>query len=453
MSYDLRVYGARLAPPSELEEIAAAAGLCISPTDKRPVRTVVRGVRERYSFTLAEGSQLEREDVPDEITALMLDASVLYDLGVEGSATAEIPHAIRFARRLAAAVNGVVEDPQLGTYWTRGKLRRVEPVESKSADTVELYWFAPIDSVTRAPEIWLSSARRWLPEALPRRFGVTEPLQSRLDRDGDQRFVKVQAEEDSMVHFAGIRPCLGGSMYGGVKDNEKEVAAYGLSVDAAALNDSRWRAAVREFFVGFAERIGAFAATADFGYSGVFLANLSPCGKWMGLQPYPVSWAWFGPEYLELIGDAIDPQRTTSAGSGRMLTLSDMPVPHHQLPAQSWVPSEYRAIDLSSSGPTAWQSMSLHPAVSMPAGLRPDKLERRILEIALERDAAGITRPRRFDMAGYEPIELPYGVDFAVLTPAKARQTFNLLMDEKDHRKAQLVELLVDDRLIRSLLS
>jgi hypothetical protein len=78
----------------------------------------------------------------------------------------------------------------------------------------------------------------------------------------------------------------------------------------------------------------------------------------------------------------------------------------------------------------------------MPAGLRPDKLERRILEIALERDAAGITRPRPFDMAGYEPIELPYGVHFAVLTPAKARQTFNLLMDEKDHRKAQLIELL-----------
>lgn len=444
MSYDLRVWGARLAPPSELGEIAAGAGLQLSQSEPGPTRTVVRGARARYSFTVAEGQRLERDDVPDEITALMLDATTLYEVGVEGSASVEIPHAIRFARRLAAAVGGVVEDPQAGSFWTRGALRSVEAVQPKAADLVELSWYAPEGSVVGAADVWLASARRWLPEALPRRFGITEPLQGRLDRDGDQGFIKVHAAEDVMVHFVGGAPCAEGYLSGG-RRTYGEVAAYKLDVDAVAFEDPRWRRAVREFFVGFAERIDAFAATAELRAPGVFFAHLSPQGKWMGLPPYPASWAWLGSRYLEMIGDDLDPSRTMSVGAGRLLTLSETPSPHETLPAHSWVPAEYQAVDLTSSGPSPQRSMSLGPAASMPAELRPDQLERRILAIALAPDAAGVRAPRPIDTADYAQIQMPHGVDFAYLTPARARETFAFLMDQKETRRAELLRLLRDN--------
>lgn len=86
------------------------------------------GAKRRYCFTLARPLAVEPEDVPEEVTAVLLDARLLWELHVEGSTVPEVPHAVRFARRLATAARGVVLDLQTGQTWHRGVLRTPPPV-------------------------------------------------------------------------------------------------------------------------------------------------------------------------------------------------------------------------------------------------------------------------------------------------------------------------------------
>src|SRR5439155_25680883 len=103
--------------------------------------TVVRGARKAYSFTLGLPVAVELEDIPDEVTAVLLGASCVYFLLAEGSSPIETPRAVRFARRLAEATHGAVLDQQTGQTWTRGKLRTAQRVEQGTVATVNVHWY------------------------------------------------------------------------------------------------------------------------------------------------------------------------------------------------------------------------------------------------------------------------------------------------------------------------
>jgi hypothetical protein len=70
--------------------------------------------RRRSSFTIDGPDRVEAEDVPVEVTGILLGARYLYSVLVEGSTESEIPHALRFAKRLAVALNGAMFDQQTG---------------------------------------------------------------------------------------------------------------------------------------------------------------------------------------------------------------------------------------------------------------------------------------------------------------------------------------------------
>lgn len=106
-------------------------GLGIDDGEPGQALTVVRGARRAYSFTLGLPVQVEAEDVPDEVTAVLLDARVMYELLVEGSSTTEAPHAVRFGRRLAEATRVALLDSQTDQVWTRGKLRTPPRAEAR----------------------------------------------------------------------------------------------------------------------------------------------------------------------------------------------------------------------------------------------------------------------------------------------------------------------------------
>src|SRR5260370_37849996 len=79
----------------------------------------VRGKQRLYCFTVDGPFQVEPEDVPEEITAVLLGATHMYTIMVEGSAAAAVPHAVRFARRLPPAVEAAVQDQQTGEVCAR----------------------------------------------------------------------------------------------------------------------------------------------------------------------------------------------------------------------------------------------------------------------------------------------------------------------------------------------
>jgi hypothetical protein len=150
VSYDLHVYTPDVGHDVDLAALVAAAGLAREGDGE----TVVRGRKRRYCFTLARPLAVEPEDVPEEVTAVLVDARLLWELHVEGSTVPEVPHAVGFARRLATAGGGVVLDLQTGQTWHRGVLRAPPPVSRGLIDIVDLRWYVAASSQPAASRGW-----------------------------------------------------------------------------------------------------------------------------------------------------------------------------------------------------------------------------------------------------------------------------------------------------------
>jgi hypothetical protein len=317
MSYDLNVYAERQLSADDLRSLVASAGLrCESQADSF---IVTRGAKQRYCFTLSLPAAAEAEDVPEEVTAVLLTPAFLYELLVEGSYSTEIPHAVKFARRLAEASSGAVLDRQTGDTWTRGKLRTPPRVEHGTVDVVEVRWYVPSNfDATETAQSWLRLARAHLPEALPRRYGEFEPLSMKFEAKDSEPFVIFVANASGSVFFKATSPATEGSIAGPPFADAK-VTAHHLTRHREALCDARWRGALRSLFVQFAIESHAVLATAEvvrgltwtgrslgFGPGAEKTTYLAPRGQWLGLPPYPVWWAWFGTDYTEIVTPHID---------------------------------------------------------------------------------------------------------------------------------------------------
>ena len=408
MSYDLQVFAQQALTADDLRRLLAEAGLAVddagSATDSL---TVVRGARAVYSFTLDLPVPIEAEDVPEEVTAVLLGPSYLYALLVEGSSATETPHAVRFARRLAKAAGGVVFDQQTDEIWARGNLRPAPSVQRGRFDVVEVHWYVRSGTAgATAARAWLELAARYLPEALPRRFGSYEPLPMKLDVDGPEAFVEaVTTETISSVSFSTSAPCIGGSLAAGA--DRWDLRSHGLSLHRGALGDPRWRGALQRLFVDFAVATEAVLATAQVqrgvGWSGRSAwydatveqtAYLAPRGRWMGLPPYPVWWSWFGPDYVPFVLEHLPEEQVVHVDGGVFHARGEEPLDRDQLtaalvrssstprprrtlrqmfsrsaPAVPWLPPELLP-GQDRSEPYAAHP-SLVPAPSIPAGLRP----------------------------------------------------------------------------------
>jgi hypothetical protein len=369
VSYDLAVYVPEAVEGADLRElIAAQNALGVDNFDDEGGWVAVsRGPQRRYCFTVDGPFRVEPEDVPEDVTAAVLGVTHMYGVTVEGSATADIPHAVRFARRLAQSAGGAVVDQQTDAVWARGASRTASrPERDERADVVCLTWYARKSDVDDGfGEVYPTLCRRLLPEALPRRFGEFEPLQAKLRDVGDDGFAEAWRDATSRVLFSATTPCIAGSI-SARPSTRHPLRVWDMTLDLhfEPLADSRWRDAVRQLFVAIADHLRAFYASAEVTRGHIWNGRsmwsdqstewpISPARRdgWMGLPPYPVWWAWYGAPYRSLVGS--EPPRGHSASHDRGLLheLADAPVDRDQLTRlvtrhrglrrrAEWVPAE-----------------------------------------------------------------------------------------------------------------
>ncbi|MEV7606081.1 hypothetical protein AB0N65_11635 [Paenarthrobacter sp. NPDC089322] len=372
MSYDLAVYLPEgLAPDALFALVEASPGLQVEDetgpaTDGPQNWHVSRGKRAGYCFTVEGPFLVEPEDVPQEVTAVVLGATVMYCILVEGTDPVSIPHAVRFSKRMAKEGEGAVVDAQTEEVWPKTSGRAAaKPEPGTMVDMVEVRWYHLMDEVRDDfPQRYLDLARQYFPEAAPKRFGSYEPLQGNVARDGDQAFVRFFAE-DNKVFTAGTFPTAGAyftGVFGGhlTQDQpfrEGDVQAVSLSVHRVALEDRRWREAVERFFVAMAIELRSFYATAEvdsgWGWNGrsLWCYASKPSlyfqkawGRWLGLSPHPVWMAWFSPLYAELVRPHL--QGTVQEyPEGFLHRFSEEPLSREEITerwpgAAQWVPAE-----------------------------------------------------------------------------------------------------------------
>lgn len=345
MSYDLHVYApAGLAGDDLREVVAGVAQLDMGDFDEaRGWYSVVRGAKRNYCFTIDGPVVVEAEDVPEEVTAVLLGATHLFQVSVEGSSSADVPYATRFSRRLAQRLGGVVVDQQTDEVWARGAARvAAKPPTNVRINVIDLNWYARSASIgDDFGARYVSLCRRLLPEALPRRFGEFEPLQGKLADAGDDGFARAWRDATSMFFFSASRPCIGGSLWAGPSEpRPRSVWKMGLDLHWQPIaDDSRWREALRRFFVAVAEELPAFYASAEVTRGHIWRTRTSwsdgetewmitpaRVNGWMGLPPYPTWWAWYGDAYRSYVDGRLLGGETASHATGLLHRLADAPV-------------------------------------------------------------------------------------------------------------------------------
>lgn len=360
MSYDLAVFAPRALSSADLGVLVeASSGLDIGDAAGKSIE-VVRGTRRRYCFTIDGPDEVEAEDVPAEIASVVLGSRCLYSVMVEGSAESEIPHAVRFARRLAQALDGAVIDQQTDEVWSRSRSRVIQkPPRESRVSTVDVDWFCLREDLTHdAPRRFIEAVDRNLPEALPRRFGEYEPLQGKYAEAGPEGFIAAWNDATSLLFFSGAGPCIGGSLGAGPSERFPDrFWSMSLTFLAEPLREPGWRDAVRHVFTTLADRLPAFYATAavtrDHIWSGRSLWSdgetewairpLRYRDGWMGLSPNPTWWTWLGRPYRDL-ADRLPRDRATSTDQGVLFESSIEPTAADGLePLDRWLPSDFFA--------------------------------------------------------------------------------------------------------------
>lgn len=385
MSYDLTVYTRETVGADELGAlICAVPGLGVEPSGEGSVM-VVRGARWSYSFTVDGPDLLEPEDVPAEVLACVLSPRYLWSVAVEGSSAAEVPHAVRFARRMAQTLDGAVVDLQKDEVWSRSRSRAiVRPARGERISEVSFDWFCLRERLTPNPaSLYVDTVTRHLPEALPRRFGQYEPFQGKLDDVGADGFQRAWEEADSLLFFAGSAPVIGGHLSAGPSAAwPDKFWSMSLTLQAAPLSDPAWRDVLKCIFTTLADNLPAFFATAQvtrgnlwFGRSsfsdrdteGVLIPVRYRIG-WTGLPPIPMWWTWLGTPFAQYTG-SLPKNRTTRTTTGLMFENSGAPLPRDELDSlDTWLPNDLFAS--LAPNPDGSSPVPLAPAMWIPPELR-----------------------------------------------------------------------------------
>ncbi|OOK66558.1 hypothetical protein BZL30_8424 [Mycobacterium kansasii] len=334
MSYDLTVYAASSIDDEQLEEIVASVpGLSVGDSGDHEM-TVLRGKQEKYSFTVFGPHEIEPEDVPDDVVPHVLDPTTSWQIVIEGSDPAEVRPPGGSPRRWLGR-GGVAVDEQTEEILGAKRARQIASPGSELIRIVDLQWHSP-ESAPDAATLWLELARKFLPEALPRRFGNVYPLRYRLDRDGDDQFIATFASHGAW--FKATLPCIDGGLYLEPWDG---ILIDTLKMVAQPLDDPPWRNTVQRFFVEYARRRGSVLATGEVlrnhklsgppDTSWDLSGSLRGPGGILGLPANPVWWTWLGNDYLPLVRDYLPPEHTTYYDEGALYAPTEEPTDRGQL--------------------------------------------------------------------------------------------------------------------------
>jgi hypothetical protein len=138
--------------------------------------------------------RVDPEDVPAEVHAAIPGVSHMVELNLEPSASPRAAFQLltRTAAALASAAHGAIVDPQTATVTTpKGVRRYVAPPTSETLDALTLSWFS-YDAAVRSRgsiEQVIASMERWVPEALPVRYGPFEPPPFRYAETGREHLI------------------------------------------------------------------------------------------------------------------------------------------------------------------------------------------------------------------------------------------------------------------------
>ena len=380
MSYDLRIVSTREPDTSAVSEflskrsasgpfrldgrLHAGTGNIVVSKEKRGELVPV--------FTIDGPFHIEPEDVDDSLVDLVLAPQWLVEINVpSASSQAEFRLARSLGVHLSKAFQGATYDPQEDSVvWPKRRPKHYKtPRAADSISVVNLRWYLPYSKRDmRTAMLFVEIAQRHLYECLPRRYGLFEPFQGKVE-DGDFSGFYALWEESAAapygdtVHFACSAPCYGGSVsFSDPRDDmprnadAAKMVKLQVDIDGRALEGPAWRDATVSLFQAFARAAGSFYAIAyvesgieTMGRSLYFTGNsetypLPRHNRWLGLPAVPSWLTWYGRPYAEIVRSGCEGYITSGFEEGFWFRASDEPLGILALPKDyPEIPLELRA--------------------------------------------------------------------------------------------------------------
>ena len=262
--------------------------------------------------------RVEPEDIPDRVRTTIPGLRFLTRLHLQGEASAAAEKTlITSARELARAARGVIVDQQQGTIETPRGVQRLQIAKGAKSDSVlQLSWFVhDIGPLTKTlPAGIIDTFERTLPECLPRRYGLYEPPQFKLEAEGldhFRQFLRDHLQDTPGPVWYCETPCQ--FVFVSIPDRVGPTprgfrcGRLTLNVDGKAGGDRAWRVELTRLWLAIADLIKPFYAEIRAGECPI------KSWWWNGIPAPPPSAVLLGEPYASLWSD-FGSAKTSSTG-------------------------------------------------------------------------------------------------------------------------------------------
>lgn len=172
---------------------------------RRSVEIDVRTISfDDYTLTIDESVKVEEEDIPTEVILLLAGIKFLTELHLQPFTQDKsiTDKAMRFARKLGKEFDGVIENPQLNEEIVIvNKAKAFKPF-TRDAEMVKISWYMDSQqSLAVNIAQFIDLLEKYLPQALPRRYGAFEPPQYKYAETGKDHLIDFLLKEHLPVLY------------------------------------------------------------------------------------------------------------------------------------------------------------------------------------------------------------------------------------------------------------
>lgn len=248
MSYDLRIWSSGQISEDSL----------LAKADYKLHNDFFLREGKGWQVIISRSYLVEPEDIPDSIMQALPGISFMTEISIEPiSAPEKIKNeTLRLCNALAKEMKGIVEDPQVGTAKVPTGVKKVIDVnfKCKNRPLVSLIWFFDDVMFYQSKKIgqFIDLLEKYMPDALPRRYGEFEPPQYKYAETGKVHLIDFLKRGSSPVWYA-TKPFT--HMHFSIPHIEKEKAEIIKNdlINKDINPQSYYGAAMRKFRSGYIE--------------------------------------------------------------------------------------------------------------------------------------------------------------------------------------------------------
>jgi len=221
-----------------------------------------------YTITIEGSVLVEDEDIPIDVMLSLAEIKYLTSLHLQPYTNEKTitDKAIKYAKKLAKEFNGVVENPQLENKVLLTDKRKTFTQAIRDADKISICWYIDCQqSLSNRLADFIELLEKYLPQALPRRYGSFEPPKFKYSETGKDHLIKFLNDEHSPVIYC-TKPITYIFLSDAYIDNQRfEIKNYRcnkieIELLKEAYLEQNWQFAIKRLFKEVAKLFKPFYA-------------------------------------------------------------------------------------------------------------------------------------------------------------------------------------------------